>query len=354
MRFAPGRGDYYDYLADMIEGLQGRKTLRDLFEDDAHRYGLSTVRGRLAQRWSRALEADGGDIATAWLGTLPVEELALLRVAQAAGAGAFTATLRDLARVVQVVEQASRMFLASIAAGVIACCVALALIYAVPFLSAPRLQAVFHAVPPTYYGVLTRGLFGFAQVLLQLLPVLTVGTVGGIWLILWSLPNLSGPLRTHLDRWAIWRFYRDINGVRFLAMLAVLVRQRGNVDMRLRQALAMQAAHARPWLGWHIENMVARIDAGMVGADTFDTGLIDVETWWYLSDMIAAHGMASGMRRACARVEAHVLPRVRRNAQRWRWALLLSAVTAVIGLTFWHYAVIDELRRAMINVSAAF
>jgi hypothetical protein len=170
---------------------------------------------------------------------------------------------------------------------------------------------------------------------------------------MWSLPNLVGPWRTRLDRCLIWRFYRDVNGIRFLAMLAVLVRQRGNVDMRLRQALAIQAMHAQPWLAWHIEAMVARIDVGMVGADTFDTGLIDLETGWYLRDMIAAHGIATGMARAGNRVETAVLARIRRQAQGWRWGLLLGAVAAVIGLTLWHYAVIDELRRSLMNVYAS-
>ena len=50
-RFRPGRADYYEYLADLIEGTQGRKSLRDVFEDDARRYGVDTERGRLAGEW---------------------------------------------------------------------------------------------------------------------------------------------------------------------------------------------------------------------------------------------------------------------------------------------------------------
>jgi hypothetical protein len=155
-----------------------------------------------------------------------------------------------------------------------------------------------------------------------------------------------------LDRWSIWRLYRDVNAIRFLAMLSVLVRQRGNVDMRLRQALAMQAEQAGPWLSWHIRDMVGRIDAGMVGADSFDTGMIERRTWWYLSDMVAAHGMASGLDRSAERIEQRTLRQVRREAQTLRWVLLLGAVAAVIALALWHYVAIDELRRAMTNVYA--
>jgi type II secretory pathway component PulF len=352
-RFARGRADYYEYLADMLEGLHGRKTLRDLFDDDAHRYGGGSVRGRLAQRWSRALEASGGDLAAAWADSMPREELALLHAAQAGGAGALTAALRDLGRAARVSEDAARIFRETLATGVAALCIAWALACAVPYFTAPRLQAVFHVVPPAYYGTLTRALFALGDGIRLSLPLLAAWGVGGVWLLLWSLPNLVGPLRRRLDRWSIWRLYRDVSAIRFLAMLSVLVRQRGNVDMRLRQALVMQAEQAGPWLSWHIRDMVGRIDAGMVGADSFDTGMIERRTWWYLSDMVEAHGMACGLDRSAARVEQRTLRQVRREAAGLRWVLLLTGVATVITLALWHYAVIDELRRAMTNVYAS-
>jgi hypothetical protein len=353
LRFARDRADYYEYLAHMLEALQGRKTLRDLFEDDARRYGSGCVRGRLALRWSRALEACGGDLAAAWAGSMPREELALLHAAQAGGAGALTGALRDLARAARVAEEAFRIFRQALAAGVIALGVALALACAVPYFTTPRLQAVFHMVPSAYHGTLTRGLFAFGGAVRNALPLLAACSVGGTWLLLWSLPNLIGPLRRRLDKRSVWRLYRDVNAIRFLAMLSVLVRQRGNVDLRLREALAMQADQAGPWLSSHIHDMIARIDAGVVGADSFDTGMIERRTWWYLSDMVAAHGMAKGLDRAASRVERRALDAVRREALVLRWMLLLGAVSAVIALALWHYAAIDELRRAMTNVYAA-
>lgn len=352
-RFAPARADYYEYLADLVEGLQGRKTLRDIFDDDAHRYGRRCARGRLARHWARALEESGGDVAHAWKGTLPAQELALLRAAQSAGAGAFTATLRDLARAARLVGQAAATLKGTLAAGAAAFCVALSLLWAVPFFTAPRLAQVFHAVPPSFHGGLTSALFALARWLRDSLPLwLACGAVA-VWLAYWALPNLTGSLRARLDRLPFWRMYRDLHGIRFLALLAVLLRQRGNVDTRLRQALVMQAAHAGPWLAWHIEQMVARIDGGLVGGDTFDTGLIDSDIWWYLTDMIAAHGMDAGVARARERVEGHALARIRRQSLWLRWGLLLGAVAAVLGLALWHYAVIDELRRALMNFYAS-
>jgi hypothetical protein len=352
-RFSRVRADYYEYLADVIEGLQGRKTLRDLFDDDAHRYGPATVRGRLARRWAVGFESCGGDVATAWRDSFPADELSLLRAGQAAGAGAFTATLRDLAQAARLVEQARATLVATAAAGVAALAVAVALLGAVPFFTVPRLELVFQGLPADYRGVLTRTLFGAAAILRVALPFLLAGGAAFLWLLVWALPNWTGLWRARFDRMPVWRLYRDVNAIRFLAMLAILVRQRGNVDTRLRTALAAQAHGASPWLAWHIASMVARIDGGLVGGDTFDTGLLDTETWWYLTDMIAALGMEAGLMRTRVRAGDHTLARVRRHALVLRWALLMSALAAVAGLALWHYGVIDELRRAMTNFYAS-
>jgi hypothetical protein len=353
LRFSRQRAVYYEYLADLVDGLQGRKTMRDIFDDDAHRYGPGACRGRLARRWSEIFEESGGNIAQTWQGSFPADELSLLRAAQAAGAGALTATLRDLARAAALIEQARGVLVGACSAGVAALAVAIALAAAVPFFTVPRLQHVFQVVPAAMYGGLTQGLFGLADLIRYALPIWLAGAAASLWLVAWSMPNFAGPLRTRLDRFLIWRLYRDFHSIRFLAMLTILVRQRGNVDTRLREALMVQAQGACPWFAWHIDGMVARIDAGLVGGDTFDTGLIDAETWWYLADMIAAHGMETGTARARQRVEVHTLARVRRHALALRWCLLLAAVAAVMGLALWHYAVIDELRRAMTNLYAS-
>ncbi|WP_331000018.1 hypothetical protein [Bordetella ansorpii] len=352
-RFRAMRADYYAYLAEVLLALQGRKTLLDLFEDDARRYGLSTVRGRLAQRWARRYQESGGDLAAAWADALPADECLLVASAQAAGGDALAEVLRDLARAVQLVRGLRDELLVTMAAGLAALGVTLALLCAVPFFTVPRLQQVFQGLPPDYLGPLTRRLYALADAVRYALPLWSFALPAGVALVLWSLPNLTGRVRTGLDGWAVWRLYRDFHAIRFLAMLSVLLRQRGNIDTRLREALATFAWNARPWLAGHVAAMLARIDAGIVGEHSLDTGLFDRELWWFMADMIGAHGLAGGLQQARARIESHTVARVRRQAQAARWVLLLGAAGAVIGLALWHYAAIDELRRALTQFHAS-
>ncbi|ALM83754.1 hypothetical protein [Bordetella sp. N] len=345
--FARHRAAYYEYLADLLDGLQGRKTLHDIFDDDARRHGRQTARGRLARHWSSAYERCAGDAAEAWAGTLPAGELALLRVAQDAGGSALAETLRELARAVTLIEQARGILLASCTVGVAALLVALLLAGSVPLWTVPRLQTVFQTVPREWQGGWTRALFGAAEWLRVGLPLSVAAAVAGLWGFLAALPRQTGRLRDWLDRRPVWRLYRDFHCVRFLALLAVLLRQRGNVDTRLREALFMLGREAPPWFAAHIAAMIARIDAGLVGGDTFDTGLIDAETNGYLADMMAAHGVEGGIARTRQRLDIRFLPRLRTQATVLRWCLLICGLATVLGLAFWHYAVINEMRHAL-------
>ncbi len=351
--FQRRRADYYEYLADMVVGMQGRKTLLDLFLDDAHRYGHRTVRGRLARHWAEGYQMSGGDLATAWQNFFPADECLLIAAAQSAGGSALPDTLRDLARAVRLVEEARGILWATLGASLLALAIAACMVGAVPLFTVPRLQQVFQAVPPTYYGRLTVALFTLAELLRYWLAFLLVFLVGGAWLMFWSLPHLTGRLRSGLDRIFPWRLYRDFHAIRFLAMLSILMRQRGGTDTRLRQALATHAWAAAPWLATHVDAMVTRIDSGLVGADTFDTGLLDRETWWFMADMVDAHGMEAGMQSARQRVESKSLVRIARQAQAMRWCLLLGAVASVLALALWHYGVVDEMRRALTHFYAS-
>nr|WP_026350051.1 type II secretion system F family protein [Bordetella sp. FB-8] len=352
LRFRAVRADYYAYLAEMLRAMQGRKTLLDHFEDDARRYGPTSVRGRLSRRWARRYQESGGDLAAAWADVLPADECLLIAAGQQAGGGALTEVLRDLAHVARLIHSLRAELLATTAAGLAGACVACALLCAVPYFTVPRLQQVFQSLPQDYLGPVTRGLYSLADGVRRMLAAWAFGLPAGMALIFWSLPNLTGRLRGRLDQLLFWRMYRDFHAIRFLAMLAVLLRRRGNIDTRLREALSSLAWNARPWLAAHVAAMLAHIDTGIVGVDSLNTGLLDRELWWFLADMSTAHGLVEGLHQARLRAEFHAAARLRRQAQALRWTCLLASAGAVIGLTLWHYAAIDELRRALMQFHA--
>ncbi|WP_397475437.1 hypothetical protein [Pusillimonas sp.] len=344
--FSSARADYYEFLSASMQSARGRHSLRDVFERDARRYA-GTARGRLAASWSRIYAESGGDLYATWSGCFPASELALIRVAQISGNEALVHTLRDLAHVAGLARHSRHILRATIRSGVLSLCVLAATILAVPLFTVPRLASLFEALPVEYFGSRTRALFGFAAVVESAWPPAAIVLILGAVAVGWSVANLTGPLRRLLDHCSIWRIHRCLSALGFMSFLAVLLQRRDASSTQLRTALAMLCVGASPWMRGHLDGMLGRIDHGVVGAETFDTGLLDRELYWYLQDMADARGLVDALMLLRDRLDGRVLPQVARQAQTLRWSLLACCVTGMLALGLWHYAVIDELRRSL-------
>jgi type II secretory pathway component PulF len=352
-RFGAARADYYDYLSVLLLGQQGGRTLKEIFEADARRYGCGSVRGRLSQRWLQAYQAAGGDLYAAWTGSFPQAELSLIRAAQALGNAALVRTLGELSEVLRLQRQTRGILAATLWAAVLAVLAVLAMLLAIPGFTVPSLLQTFSSVPAQYHGRLTLSLLYWSDVIRAHWPFLAVLAAGAAGLVLWSLPNASGPTRRWLDRHAVWRVYRYIHALRLLSLLAILLGRGDAGAVQLKTALFLLKGGASVWQEAQVDSMLARIDSGLAGAETFDTGLLDQEQFWFLSDMVMARGLHAGLALAADRLRTHVLVTVARQALVLRWCLLLTSLLCLLGLSAWHYAVIDELRRSLMLFHAS-
>jgi hypothetical protein len=352
-RFSSKRADYYDYLSAVLHGMQGSRTLKHIFALDAHRYGPRSARGRLSLAWLNTYQAAGGDLYSTWMNSFPTDELVLIRTAQSFGNTVLIQTLQELADVARLMKQAQDILIATLWAAGCAIVLLALMVIAVPFFTIPRLLATFDVVPVEYYGSLTRKLVGFAEYVHAHWLFLMVAVIGTCWIAVWSLPNTAGSTRHYLDRFGLWRIYRHVQALRFLSLLAVILGRAEARPTQLRIALASMRTGASKWQGSHVQSMLERIDAGITGANTFDTGLLDREMLWFLADMVVARGLHAGLALCCARLRCQVLGAVARQAATWRWLLLLFCLCGLLGLGGWHYAVIDELRHSLMLLYAS-
>lgn len=346
-RFSASRADYYDYLSALLQGMQGRRTLKDVFELDARRHGPASVRGRLSMHWLRTYQSAGGDLYATWLSAFPQNELSLLRTAQHFGNATLVRTLQELARALYLTDRARHVMTSTLWSAVLAVAVLCVMLLAIPWFTLPRLLQTFAGLPVEYHGRLTKGLIELGATVQAHWLFVLILTLGGGLVFLWSLPNTSGALRRVLDKHGLWRIYRYLHALRFLTLLAIVLAHDQSSSTQLRPALVTQKAGLSPWHASYIDAMVARIDAGVTGADTFDTGLLDPDQFWFLSDMIMARGLHAGLLLCTERLRGHVLGTVARQASGLRWSLLLGCLACLMGLGLWHYAVIDELRRSL-------
>lgn len=346
-RFGAARADYYDYLAELMDATQGRLTIKEIFHKDAMRYGPTSVRGRLSQHWLATYQRCGGDLYATWSGSFPAAELNLIRAAQHIGNEPLICTLRDLSAALRLMHKATSILSSTLWAAAAALAVLLVMIVAVPAFTVPRLMQTFSMVPAQYYGDLTRALLHMAAFVSARWVLVSVVTAVLFGFVIWSFPNLSGPLRVRLDAISAWRIYRYVHSLQFFSAINIVLARQGLSSTQLRTALWLQKPGASPWKRWHIDAMLDHIDAGRVGAASFDTGLLDRDLYWFFSDTVLARGLPAGLTLTRQRLQSRVLRDVAAKALRLRWALLLSAVACLLGLGIWHYAVIDELRRSL-------
>lgn len=344
---ATRRADYYSYLATLLAACDGRRSLRDFFFDDMTRFGAGSPRGRLSAIWHKRFELSGGNLAQTWSGVFPAGDLALIAVAQAEGTRALPAALADLARTTRLLQRVRQTLWMTCAGAMVACVVVLCMLAAIPMMTVPRLQRTFDSVPEAFWGPATRSLFATADLLQIAAPVLAVVLVAGIAIAAWSLPRWIGPSRTRLDSLPMMRLYRDFQAIRFLCALTLVIGEQKHTDLRLRDGLAAVSLGAQPWMNRHLSDMAARMEQGAVQCEIFDTGLFDQDTFWFMSDVIAAQGLGPGLAQARERIELTVAQAIALHSGVLRWTMLLGAVGCGLGIAFWHFAALDELRRAM-------
>lgn len=345
--FRAQRADYYEYLADLIDATAGTKTLQSIFQDDAQRYGKRIARGVLSNVWRDRFPLAGGDLFSTWFGTLPIEDLLAIQSAQYAGAQALTKTLRQLAEVVRLVDRARASLFRTAFVGVVGILMAIVSVFSIPAFTAQHLRQVFSAVPPEYFALWTRRLFQTSDWLAVSGPYVVPVIFALVGALIWSFPNWVGVWRNAADTWGPWAFYRRVQAVRFISLLAVTLSPRGSNSARLRDAISLQSQGATPWLTEHVTTMVMRLDSGASVMDAMDTGLIDREIWWYFTDLVQTLGLDAALCRTKKRTETNALLKIDRQALYLRWALLLFALTVVLGVALWHLRVFEELRQAL-------
>lgn len=352
-RFSSRRVDYLDYLYAVLQGAQGRLTLRELFDRDAARHGQGSVRGRLSRHWSVRCEASGGDLHATWKGCFPEDERALLRLAQAFGNTRLLACIQALSQHLGLLIQARQMLWATLGSAALALVVVSVLMLALPAWTVPALRQAFQGLPPAYHGAWSQNLFAFAALLHVWGVWVPAATVCVLSCGVLSLSRTSGPLRRLLDQWGPWRLYRNVQALRLLALITILLQPGPGHSSQLRPVIILLFDTARPWLAAHLRRMVARIDQGETGAAAFDTGLLDRDVYWYLEDMVAARGLQEGLQAVHRRTARVWFQKIRLQAQVLRWLVLLAGVACVLALGLWHYAAIDELRRGWMMFQAS-
>jgi len=340
-RFRNKRADYYEHLADIIVATEGHKSLRDIFADDADRYqGLP--RGTLSRHWAQRIEDSGGSLAATFADTLPATDVAILAAVQETGGGNLEGALRGLARqerlqiAIQKVTRPDRivqwMSLALL----------IGTLWLIPAFLVPNMVDAL-PVPEQYLMGPAKSLKATAAWLETAGPPILIVLLTVVAMRSWFLDHAIGDWRKSVDGWGSFRQYRDIQAIQFLSTLATIMLSRGNDQTGLKNALMLMRPGASPWLHRHLDTMLHSLDDAVTGPQTFNTGLLDRETYYYLSDVHDALGMDLALAKTRDRVETALLASVERRSKVMRWVSMLLALLVTIVVFLWARSAFDEV-----------
>lgn len=345
--FRSQRADYYEYLADIIQATEGRRTVKQIFHADADRYGQKTIRGALSAHWSFRIEEEG-DLANTFSGTLPDGDVRLIGMLQRMGGEALVEGLRDLAALVRLDDRIRSIFRSTTVMGMIALVIAVTMLVLIPTVTVPGLKDTFKDIDPYLFGSLAARLFSFSDWLRDYWFLIAFISFVLILGCRWALRNVHGSVRTWIDEHSPLGIYRDTQAIRVLVSIATIIKPRGNLNIRLRDAIGMLSSTSTPWLQAHLDAIMDNLDHSIVGARAFNTGLLNKSVYWYLEDLADSLGLGIALQKARDRLETRTLEAVRRRAVVLNWILLLGSVGFLFGVFVWHYAVIFELRNLML------
>lgn len=354
-KFHRQRAAYYIYAASVLKGSGGNIKILQLFDNDVQRY-QGSARGTLCEWWYDRYSENGGNLADSLQGTLPDDEVAVLRVAQDAGVDALVVALQDVGRTAVITDTARTAVLMTLLAAMIAVAIGIGMLTAFPVFASRVMRTNYDFLPLAFWGKSGKSFVAYAEWIESYIVYVAVAVGLSAFAINWTIPNLISPIREWLDEHIIlYSVIRDLKGAMFLATMATLTRKRGGVMFTLKQSLETFSDSARtPWLKWRINQVIDGADeTGALGVEAFNTGMISREMFYYLEDMQRARGFADGFEETGKYVESTVLEQIMRRLNIYRWVLLILALLAGLAMFSWQFRVIYEMKGAMATYLAS-
>jgi type II secretory pathway component PulF len=333
----------------MLESTKGETKISTIFDNDAQRYE-GKPRGVLSAYWSQTYQSNGAKLADAWQGTLPDDEVTIIRVAQSSSDGALIPALYDISRIANLSDRVKTEVVLTLAAAVVGITVALLMLTIFPLFSTGVLKERYAFLPLSEWGPLGKALIAHADRVRSYGIYVLLLVMAFFFGFSWSINNLIGPVRDWLDSHvAVYRTIRDIKGALFLATMSTLTRKRGNVMYTATASLSTLVQSARsPWLKWRVDEILQRIESqGLLGSEAFKTKILSNEMYYFLSDTQAAVGFSEGFEETGKYVENKILGSIIKSMSIFRWVLLLTAVLAVASAMGWQLSVVFEMKGAM-------
>lgn len=332
LAFRSKRAAFYNDLAESMENEPGTRITK-FIERYADRYPKEAV-GKLAAHWLRGYQ-ELGSFAEAIRGTVPDEDIGVLAIAEKAGD--LKVGLKNLATTVSVIDATKSAMQSVFFATAM---VAVAVHFYVSLYAFRIIPGIEKQMPNTVHindlGTSAIVLHTMRVVVEGYWPLWFLAIIAIAGWIVWAIPNYVGRARPWLDRHVLFfQLYRAYQAASFLTSLASVTQRINNKVLPVPQALEMMEQTAAPWLRWHINMVLMRIEDNPQGkGDNFDTGLVEKPTLYRMIDIAEYSDMSDMLEKVGKHILEKAPSQMEKRAKGIQFVSRVLMVAIVLGLSW--------------------
>lgn len=311
-------------------GSRRNKTLRETFDRWAKREtSRKNACGYIFEAIAKSL-ADGRTFADSVRPFVPKEESMIIESGEASGkiVESFKSVTRQ-AEADQEIKKTMRQGMSDPLVGVVSFLI-VSIVCGMKVWP-PLLSAIDEKYWPTWVWPMVNAQISLAA----WWPHYLAGLIGFICFIVWSLPNLTGRIRTVLDYIPPYTIYRLRQSSALLGVMGGLL----NAGMEMSAAFKRVADISNPYMRWHIRKILKKMESsGSDGIKSLDVGLFNMVIMDRIEDASASRGFDETLTYIGTTALDSVIDRVKGAV-----AAFVATLVAVNGLCMLYFTAVQVI-----------
>jgi type II secretory pathway component PulF len=343
--FRKERATFYFDLAENMQAEPGTR-ITTFLTRYAERYPKEPV-GKLAAHWLSAFREEGS-FSEAIRGTVPDDDIGAISISEKAGD--LKAGLRGLSEVISGLDKTKEAVVTVFASSILVFVVLQFYVGFYSFSIIPKIESgVPHSISIEDVGPIASFMHSMSYIVRTFWPLWFASILATIGVTTWALPNYTGTMRTWLDKHVMpFQLYREFRAAQFLTTLSTITQNINNHVLPVPQALQRMAADAVPWVGWHINRVLANMESNAEGkGENFATGLVNKKMEYRMIDIAQYADMSDMLDQVGKTILKRTPKEMEKRAQKIQFVSRVVMVLIVFAISAGFYFLSFEFQDAV-------
>jgi len=254
------------FLEQGVPILEVLESLRDAYKKLNKNFD---VRVYALEQWIHAMNIEAKPLNEALTGWATPSEIMLIKSGEDGG------------RIIEAMENAisttsaAKLAMSTVRSKLSYPIILFAILFAMAYMFATKIVPEFEKLSdPSTWPSNAQTLYVISRTVREDWGSIIIGVVGLIFLSVWMMKNITGPIRSQLDKIPMFSMYRSFQSSLFLVSLASMMKSGVDLEYSLQQIRRRSPKYIKYELG----RVAKRLDGGMSAGEAFNTKFFDEES----------------------------------------------------------------------------